>query len=207
MKKYTYIYTLCAAVMMFSTSAFAQNPPQPPVQTENATAADPAQSEMSPPPQAVMNEQAEQAQSDGESAQQPLRIFNAETYPSLLFTYWEQVAIEDARKSRGQNRAPTDDELERDLRRDGDDERVMPPPEERNIALSGIAYNGYKNWTIWLNGKRVTPDAIPKEAIDLKVFKQYIEIKWFDEYTNQIIPIRLRAHQRFNIDNRMFLPG
>jgi hypothetical protein len=32
-------------------------------------------------------------------------------------------------------------------------------------------------------------------------------MKWFDEYTNQVFPIRLRPHQRFNIDARMFLPG
>ena len=139
--------------------------------------------------------------------QSELRKFDADSFPSLLFTYWEQVAIEDARRSIGQNRAPTESELTRDLRTDQNDERTMPPPEERDIALSGIAYKGSRNWTIWLNGKRVTPEAIPEEAIDLKVFKEYIEIKWFDEYTNQIIPIRLRAHQRFNIDNRMFLPG
>ncbi len=136
-----------------------------------------------------------------------VKRFDAESFPSVLFTYWEQVAIEDARRSRGARRAPTDAELERDLRKGSQDEKQKPPPEERNIALSGISYEGQKNWTIWLNGQRVTPRAIPEEALDLKVFKEYIEIKWFDEYTNRIIPIRLRPNQRFNIDSRIFLPG
>jgi len=138
--------------------------------------------------------------------QKGLKKFDAESFPSVLFTYWEQVAIEDARRSRGLNRAPTDDELTRDLKK-GQDDLDITDPGIRDISLSGIAYNGYKNWTIWLNGQRVTPTAIPKEALDLKVFKEYIEIKWFDEYTNRIIPIRLRPHQRFNIDSRIFLPG
>lgn len=136
-----------------------------------------------------------------------LRKFDAENFPSVLFTYWKQVAIEDARRSRGLNRAPTDAELMRDLKKDKNENIPKPPPEARNISLSGIAYNGRESWTIWLNGQRVTPTAIPKEALDLKVFKEYIEIKWFDEYTNRIIPIRLRPHQRFNIDTRIFLPG
>jgi len=157
----------------------------------------------------VQAEQAATTSVPSETVAEPqkgLKKFDAESFPSVLFTYWEQVAIEDARRSRGLNRAPTDDELMRDLKKGGQDADA-PDPGLRNISLSGIAYNGYKNWTIWLNGQRVTPKAIPKEALDLKVFKEYIEIKWFDEYTNRIIPIRLRPHQRFNIDTRIFLPG
>ena len=197
-----------ALVLILSNNAFAQTAP---TQNQTPEMAQPAQAqpalEQGQPQQPAQAQASTEQEASEQTAQRQLRVFNAETYPSLLFTYWEQVAIEDARNSRGQNRAPTDEELARDLRREQDAQREMPPPEERDIALSGIAYEGYKNWTIWLNGKRVTPDAIPKEAIDLRVFKEYIELKWFDEYTNQIIPIRLRAHQRFNIDNRMFLPG
>jgi hypothetical protein len=133
--------------------------------------------------------------------------FNPNEYASLVFTYWEHVAIQDARRSRGLVRAPTEDELMRELNNRNDEERVMPPPEERDISLNGIVYRSAGDWTIWLNSKRVTPDALPEEIIDLRVFDEYIEMKWFDEYTNQVFPIRLRPHQRFNIDARMFLPG
>lgn len=134
--------------------------------------------------------------------------FNSEEYASLLFTYWEHTAIDDARRSRGLVRAPTEDELMRDLKKREDNiERVKPPPEEREIRLGGIVYRSKGDWTIWLNEERVTPDAIPSEVLDLRVFNEYIEIKWLDDYTNQIFPIRLRANTRFNIDTRIFLPG
>ena len=134
--------------------------------------------------------------------------FNSADYNSLLFTFWEHTAIQDARRARGYARAPTEAELTRDLKtREDALERIKPPPEEREIRLSGILYNTGADWTIWLNEERVTPTAIPEEVMDLKVYKTYIEFKWFDEYTNQIFPIRLRPNQRFNIDTRIFLPG
>lgn len=146
-----------------------------------------------------------------ESPQNPLSSgprFNSDEYLSLVFTHWEQSAIEDARNSRGSVRPPTEEELARDLAtRKDETEKVRPPPEEREIRLGGIVFNNSKDWTIWMNEQRVTPKALPEAVLDLKVYKTYIELKWFDEYTNQIFPIRLRAHQRFNIDSRIFLPG
>ncbi len=131
---------------------------------------------------------------------------NPNSMPSVLFTSWEHTAIMDAKRSRGMVRPPTEEELMRDLKTRSL-EKTKPPPEEREITLGGIVYADPGDWTIWLNGKRVTPKAIPVEVLDLTVHKEYIEMKWFDDYTNQIFPIRLRTHQRFNIDTRIFLPG
>ena len=155
--------------------------------------------------QAQENQNAEQANEGPEQAK-GARKFDADSFPSVLFTYWEQVTIEDLRRSVGTKNAPTDADLQNAINSD-DGSAQKPPPEERDISLGGIAFNDTKSWTIWLNGERVTPKAVPEEILDLKVFKNYIEIKWFDEYTNRIIPIRLRPHQRFNIDTRIFLPG
>lgn len=131
-----------------------------------------------------------------------------DTENSLLFSFWERTALLDARNSRGLVRPPTEAELTRDLKKGNSQaELVKPPPEKRNITLGGIIYRTSSDWTIWLNGKRVTPTALPEEILDLRVFNAYIEVKWFDQYTNQILPIRLRPHQRFNIDTRIFLPG
>ncbi len=129
--------------------------------------------------------------------------FAVEKIPSLFFTYWQHRAIIDAKRSRGVVRPPTQAEL--DALESGEDFIVDPGP--RDIILSGIVYTTKNDWVIWLNGKRIMPDAVPKEVLDLRVFKDYIEIKWLDDYTNQIFPLRLRAHQRFNMDNRIFLPG
>lgn len=122
--------------------------------------------------------------------------------PSMFYTYWEHQALQDAKRTRGSVRPPTKAELEA-----GAEQGMKPPPEEREITLGGIVYASGQEWTIWLNGQRVTPKAVPSEALDLRVFKEYIEIKWFDSYTNQIFPLRLRPHQRFNMDSRIFLPG
>jgi hypothetical protein len=132
---------------------------------------------------------------------------NPDAMHSVLFTFWEQTAINDARRARGLVRKPTAEELQKDLNQKHDDIRIKPPPEERDISLGGIVYVSDHDWTIWLNGKRITPDALPEEILDLRVHKEYIDMKWFDYYSNQIFPIRLRSHQRFNIDTRIFLPG
>jgi len=155
--------------------------------------------------EAPVNPAVQPAQEEG---QDKGPLFNPAEYQSIVFTHWEHVAIQDARNSRGETRGVTESELMRDLKKREDQiEKVKPPPEEREIRLSGIVYNGGADWTIWLNEQRVTPEAIPEEVMDLKVYKTYIEFKWFDDYTNRIFPIRLRPHQRFNIDTRIFLPG
>ena len=68
-------------------------------------------------------------------------------------------------------------------------------------------YSQADNWVVWLNGQRVTPEAIPKEIMDIKVRKDYVELKWYDSFSNLIYPVRLQPHQRFNLDSRIFLPG
>ncbi len=144
-----------------------------------------------------------QPESDGKP------VFRPQEYASLVFTFWEQDAIELARRAsngEGTTRSVTDYQIEESQKRDLT-EKIKPPPEEREIRLAGILFNERDHWTIWLNEKRVTPEALPKEVIDLKVYKSYIEFKWFDDYTNRIYPIRLRPHQRFNMDTRIFLPG
>ena len=123
--------------------------------------------------------------------------------PSLFFTYWQHQSIIDAKNSHGKVRPPTEAELKALT----NESNVKPDPERRYVSLGGIVYKAENDWTIWLNGQRVTPDAVPKEVMDLRVFEDYIEVKWLDEYTNSIFPLRLRAHQRFNMDMRIFLPG
>lgn len=128
---------------------------------------------------------------------------------SPFFTFWEHAAIIDAKNSVDDfKRGVTEDELDRALR-DSDqlEERPKPPPEEREITLGGIVFTSQNDWTIWLNGERIEPDALPKEIIGLKVHENYIEMKWLDDWTMQVYPLRLRPHQRFNLDTRIFLPG
>ena len=124
--------------------------------------------------------------------------------PSLVFTPAQHVLLREARVGFN-TRLPTLEEL-RD-HPDPNDPNYRPPVALREISLGGIVFYSPDDWTIWLNSKRVTPDAMPTEAVDLRVYKEYIELRWFDSGTNQIYPIRLRPNQRFNIDGRIFLPG
>ena len=90
---------------------------------------------------------------------------------------------------------------------DGSAVQEARPRGIREISLSGILFKGKDSWVVWLNGKRLAPDALPKEVIDIKVAESHVDLRWFDAYTNLIYPIRIRPHQRFNLDTRIFLPG
>lgn len=122
---------------------------------------------------------------------------------TLVFTLWQHALLQDAKKL-FRTRRPTESEIAAAADGSAVEQR---PRGTREIGLSGILYKGKDNWVVWLNGKRLAPNAIPKEIIDIQVHSTYIDLKWFDAYTNLIYPIRIRPHQRFNLDSRIFLPG
>lgn len=126
-----------------------------------------------------------------------------EKMPSLFLTVWERDLIINARK--GQLTRDPDAPIEELATLSP--EPLTPYEGPRDLRLSGIVYRDSKDWVIWLNAKRVSPTALLPEIMDIKVYKDYIELEWFDAGTNQIFPIRLRPHQRFNMDARVFLPG
>jgi len=131
-------------------------------------------------------------------------VYERSSVPSLVFTPNQYALLREARIGFN-TRAPTAQELA--SLGDPNDPNYRAPIALRDIKLGGIAFQSPDDWTIWLNGHRVTPDALPSEAIDLHVYKDFIELKWFDAYSNQIYPVRLRPGQKFNLDTRIFLPG
>jgi len=131
-------------------------------------------------------------------------VYERSTIPSLIFTPSQHALLREARIGFN-TRLPTLQEL-RDPG-DPNDPNYRPPVALREIKLGGIAFSSPDEWTIWLNNARVTPDALPAEALDIRVYREFIELKWFDSATNQVFPIRLRTNQKFNLDTRIFLPG
>lgn len=119
---------------------------------------------------------------------------------SLFFTAWQHALLQEA-KIGFNTRLPNPG----DVGADAGNQNVEPGI--REISLGGIAFENISSWTVWLNGVRITPDAIPEQVLDIKVSRAFIDLKWFDRYTNKIYPIRLRPHERFNLDSRIFLPG
>lgn len=139
--------------------------------------------------------------------------YSIDSMPPLLFTYGQRLSILEAKAERGRVRPPTEEELQPRRRvivptlDKLKPKKVKKKPGIRYVSLGGIVYHGVDEWTIWLNDQRVTPNALPKEIMGLRVFEDYIEVKWYDHYTEQIFPLRLKSHQRFNMDMRLFLPG
>lgn len=124
--------------------------------------------------------------------------FVAPNFQSLLFPPWQHTLLREARAGFN-TRAPTQQEISN--KSSGGVSAI------REVSLGGIVYTNKDDWTIWLNKQRVTPKALPSEALDIKVHKEFVELKWFDAQTNAVFPVRLRPNQRFNLDARMFLPG
>jgi hypothetical protein len=128
--------------------------------------------------------------------------------PSLFFTQQQHALLENAMYGFEQNmdlaalRSKVGGDY-LDTLPDGDD----PFASMREIALGGIVYTNAGDWIVWLNKQRLTPKRLPPQIQDIKVQKGYIDVKWFDQQTKQLIPVRLRPNQRFNLDTRVFLPG
>lgn len=133
-------------------------------------------------------------------------VFRPSNIPSLVFSPEQHALLSEARLGFN-TRIPTAKELAPGEAPNPDDPNYRPPPSVRKLSLGGIVFNNPDEWTIYLNNRRITPDAMPPEAVDLRVYKDFIELRWFDAQTNQIFPIRLRANQTFNLDARVFLPG
>ncbi len=120
---------------------------------------------------------------------------------SLFFSAREHSLLAEARQG-FVTRPPGEGEIEA---AENDNGAIEMGP--RTLSLGGIVYVGSDDWVVWLNGQRVSANAIPSEILDIDVTKSYVKLQWFDAFTNQIFPVKLRAHQRFNIDTRIFLPG
>ncbi len=137
-------------------------------------------------------------------------IYTPPAVQSLFFNPTEQALLREARS--GFNTNVMDDgssivEEDEKLALQKDAPANETSFTERALSLGGIVFSTPDDWTIWLNRRRITSANLPKEAIDLRVYKDFIELKWFDGKNNKIFPIRLRPNQTFNLDAQTFVPG
>ena len=186
------LFTLSCIV--FTTYSFAQEMESDPSDAEVNTSVVP---QNALPQDGVLP--SEQAQNDEVSSEPKVILslrddVDVSDIHSLFFTPEALALLRDAIK--GLNTNPSDG--------GGNNPK---DPGVRELALGGIVYTAADDWTIWLNGRRITPNAIPGEIFDLTVQKEYVDIKWYDAYTNRLYPVRLRANERFNLDSRLFLTG
>lgn len=144
-----------------------------------------------------------------------------EAHPSLFFRKWQRENIYDVRNSQGEIYEAYLLELEQMRKREKLKEALQvqermvqdrqdlpkPPEETRFIHLQGILFSSADKWVVYLNGMKITPEEKPNYIVQLNVTENYAEIQWYDEYTNKIIPVRLKPLQRFHMDSRTFVPG
>jgi hypothetical protein len=144
-----------------------------------------------------------------DQTQKRIKLNNApvelENISSLFLTNNEILQLEQA-LLRIYTRPPTPEEVEREqeLAEEG---KISRPSSVREISLGGILYKSSNDWAIWINSEKITPKNIPPAIMDISVQQDLIKLKWLDFQTNQIFPVKLRPHQRFNFDTRIFLPG
>lgn len=74
---------------------------------------------------------------------------------------------------------------------------VIPPI--RRIILSGIYYRTPADWTVWINGQKVTPGNLLPEIVDIKVMNDRVRLKWFDIGLNGVLSLEMRPHQMYDI--------
>lgn len=53
-------------------------------------------------------------------------------------------------------------------------------------VVTGISYFNEKEWIVWINGSKVTPQHTPKEVHEIKVEPDLVHLKWFDECLNKV---------------------
>lgn len=123
---------------------------------------------------------------------------------SLFFTLWQYQLLQDSKRL-----YHTHPVSPADLAKSGETNPAARPRAIRELSVGGIVYRSSEDWTVYLNGQRVTQDknTLPDQVMDIKVTEDHIDLKWFDTFTNLIFPVRLREHQRFNLDARMFITG
>lgn len=120
---------------------------------------------------------------------------------SLFFTADELRSIMMA--NQGFLTIPSDEEEE-----EGAPVQEAPMDRGRRILkLSGLVYQSPSDWTVWLNGERVTPKNIPENVMGLVVRTDHIRLRWLDKATNRIVNITLRPHQQYNLDLDLISPG
>jgi len=106
---------------------------------------------------------------------------------TLLFSGVEVAAVREAAAGRRSNEAFLDAE------------KVELIPIDRKIKLSGIYYKDDTTWIIWLNGYKLHPRYLLKEIHRIEVKKDEVSLSWYDIGLNDVINIKLRPHQVYDI--------
>lgn len=155
-----------------------------------------------------------------------IRMENEKIYvPSLFFSEKEQKVLDEVLRrsnSRSANLArdaldgvgTVSDEILAKLQEEDRLKEMQRLADERikkNIpqvlVMGGIMYKKDGDWAIWLNNHLVTPRSQPEEITEIKVTKDFVELKWKDPLTGRIYPVRMRPNQSYDMATGTFYQG
>lgn len=173
---------LFALVFLTALPIWAQEAPVDPAAAIAATGGDAVGPDT---PAAEGAADAAAAQSQPVSA--PVATVKTPFRDTLLFSGAEIAALREAAAGRRSNEAFLDAE------------KTELIPIDRKIRLSGIYYKDDGNWIVWLNGYKLHPRYLLKEIHRIDVKRDEIFLSWYDIGLNDVINIRMRPHQVYDI--------
>ncbi len=87
-------------------------------------------------------------------------------------------------------------------------EKKVVIPKRRIIKVSGVLFRSTNDWAVWINGRKITPEQLLPEIIEIKVKNSsYVKLKWYDVGLNKVISIMMRPNQTYDITTGILLPG
>jgi hypothetical protein len=76
----------------------------------------------------------------------------------------------------------------------------------RTITLGAIIYKNANDWTLWLNGEPVRPNARPTELIEISVKPNAAHLQWFDTISGKVVDIDLIEYSVYDLDKHVIMP-
>lgn len=137
-------------------------------------------------------------QQAGAAVQLPAEFYRPFT-GSLLFTPLELSSI----KTALEGYVPYAEEGAEEV----DEAMALARLQPRLVRLSGIIYRAPNDWIVWINGQRLSPGKLIPEVAEIQVKRDHVIVKWYDAPTREVISIRLRPHQTYDILTGVLLPG
>lgn len=199
----SFLHILSGVAVLLSSPVLAQTPPESGLQS----APEPTLQSVTVAPEILILNKIEAELKEKYRTE----IYTSPAIQSLMFTPTQQSLLREAKNGfsvdindAGERKESTSDLTPEEIEEFKAKNAISSV---RSISLGGIVFISPSDWTIWLNRKLITPGRIPKEVLDIRVSKEFVELRWLDAQENKIYPVRLRPNQTFNLDAKIFTPG
>lgn len=77
------------------------------------------------------------------------------------------------------------------------EEAIVTGPDR--LHLGAVLFGGPQDWTLWLNGERVTPDRLPERIEAISVAPERVRMTWQDVPRDRRVTVELRPRQSWDL--------